>query len=313
MSSVSNVSGSARSAEVQDDTSVPPEETPVEGAPDAIDFVETPPPVLESDPWNPPWAGVDMGNGTVPVTGGGVGGPAAPTVNPQQGVAGAEPGVKRPAPAIATGLEKVNGPDRKLADEVNKILSQSPHLRELWAKAQANGWKVEFVKEGKSEANPNPPPTVRINLSDVSTQGPGRAEGIAALMAHEMGHAGTPFPPALQGRNENEYVQKNTEQVLRHEGEAALANLIARDEIRAAGGPDIGVRGGLDEFYDNVYERLKQGPPEGLSRDEAVSLLAEFMGAEPEAWDGTNKREYWEGQFREKWRQSQDPGFFPGQ
>jgi hypothetical protein len=309
---LSNVSGSSRSAELQHDSSLPTEE-PVQGQPDAIDFVETPPPL----PWTPPWAvpdPVNVGGGTAPPTSVGGGGPAEPAVKPPP-VAGPEStpeaGPKREAPPITTGLEKVKGPDKKLAAEVNEILSHSKHLREIWAKAQANGWKLQFVTDRKSEANPGPPPTVSINLKDVKTEGPGRAAAIAALIAHEVGHAGTPFPPLLNGRNENEYVEKNTEQALRHEGAAALANLKAREEIKKETGIDIGVRGAFDEFYDDVYRRMKLGPPEGLTPDQGISMLGQFMGAEPEQEDGTTKREAYEEMYRERYRKLMNPGYFP--
>ncbi len=86
----------------------------------------------------------------------------------------------------------------------------------------------------------------------------------------------------------------------RESPEAALANLEARAEILASGGPDIGVRGGLDEFYQDVYDRLHSNPPQ-LTREQAIRELADYMAAEPELDNGTNKQEALEMYFGSKW------------
>jgi hypothetical protein len=300
--SIGNVSGSSRAAAVQHDSSLP--EEPVQGEPVSIDIVEAPP------PWTPPWAvpdPVNLGGGAAPPTSVGGGGPAEPAVTPPT-VAGPDsaPGSKRDAPPIKTGLEKVPGKDAKLAPEVEKLLNASPYLRDIWAKAQANGWKIQFVTEGRSEANPGPPPRININLKNVQSEGgPERAAAIAALITHEMGHADTRYPELLlRPRNEQEFVEKNTAEALKHEGEATLANLKAREEILNATGIDIGVRGGLDDFYKGVYERMKLPPPEGLTREEGVRMLGDLQGAEPEDLEtGANRKEGVEQKYRDRYRE----------
>jgi hypothetical protein len=245
------------------------------------------PVVIDPPPSSAPWEGIGPGDPGVNSGGGGGGGgqaviPGPMVVGPDQ----PEP-QRPPAPPIKTGL----------GAEVDEIVNKSPHLKQLWADAQRNGWKIQLTSDGKSHADKESG-TIFINLNDVKTKGDGRDAAIASLLSHEMGHAGTPFPPDMRGRDREDYVQKNTEQALRHEGEAALANLIARDEIKSNGGPDIGVRGGLDEFYDDVYNRFKSGE---LTREQAVQLLAEFMAAEPDADYGANKRELLEIYYGNKW------------
>jgi hypothetical protein len=62
---------------------------------------------------------------------------------------------------------------------------------------------------------------------------------------------------------------------------------------------------GLDEFYIDVYNRTK--PPENLSQEDAIGLAAQFMAAEPEYEDGTNKegdlRMYFQTEYARRYGQ----------
>ncbi len=125
---------------------------------------------------------------------------------------------------------------------------------------------------------------------------------MASLLSHEIGHAGTPYKPVVQSPKEDVYVQKNTAQSMEHEGAAAFHNARARDEIKADGGPDIGIRGGFDDEYIRIYEQYKSGQ---ISETEAISRMSYFMALEPQAVEGgryLTKQEVAEREWRERWQ-----------
>jgi hypothetical protein len=261
------------------------------GTPQVIDFVDPAPPQAP-----PPWMVPGPGGGTVP----GSGGPYGPQPERPPPVA-APPGDPKTskAPPIVSGLGK----------EVDELLNKSPYLRDLWAKAKANGWHMEITHDGKSHTDERSK-TIFINPANVSAQGAQRPGQLATLVAHEIGHASVSFTPTARANNEEDYVSKNVELRKKYEGEAALVNLIAHEQILAATREDIGIRGGLDDFYLDVYKRLQS---DEIGRDEAIHELGELMAAEPQEEDGTTKEEVWEQELRDEWRNSQDPGYFPGQ
>ena len=177
-----------------------------------------------------------------------------------------QPGSKPDAPPSKPDWRRCRKGCRNWRPELERLLNASPYLREIWAKAQANGWKIQFVTEGRSHAEPGPPPRININLKNVQSEGgPERAAAIAALITHEMGHAATRYPELLLRPGDGQEFEKNTAEALKHEGEATLANLKAREEILKATGIDIGVRGGLDDFYKGVYEH-ETAPPKDRRR-----------------------------------------------
>jgi hypothetical protein len=266
------------------DPGQPQDQELLPGVVQQMDFIEDEPPI------DAPWAvlSLDGLGSSVPVNGGGPAGPQPRpeppfSVNPSAG-----PTQSGPAPPINSGL----GP------EIDKLLNLSPTLRDLWAKAQAQGWKIELTNEGKSLADEKSK-RLYINVNDVLTQGLGRPAAIASLLAHEIGHAATAYPPDLRGATREEFIQKNVEQGLRHEAAAAMVNLEARAEIAVNARVDIGVRGGLDEFYLDVWDRMHRTPP--LTREEAISEIAQYMAEEPDARNGTSKRETLEIYYGDKY------------
>jgi hypothetical protein len=276
-----------------------PEDPPPFGVgPDGqVHVRSTPNPVLIDPPYSPPpWEGVGPGDRGA--------GPSGPT--PGGGGAVSLQQTPQPPTLEATGTEEAAAPPETppiisgLGEEVDAIINQSPSLKRLWEQAQKNGWRIELDTSQKSWASKDNS-TIYINPNDVQSQGAARPGALASLLSHELGHAGTPFPPDVPGRTREEFVDRNVQQALLHEGAAALTNLEARAEILARGGPDIGVRGGLDEFYLDVFSRYQQGPPQGLTRDQAIQLLGQFMGAEPEMKNGANKQEVFEILYGQVW------------
>ena len=128
---------------------------------------------------------------------------------------------------------------------VDEMINKSPSLRQLWQDAKDRGWRIEFRDRGGSAADPNKS-IVWIDRNDIKDVKHFETH-MASLLSHEIGHAGTPYKPVVQSPKEDVYVQKNTAQSMEHEGAAAFHNARARDEIKANGGPDIGIRGGFDD------------------------------------------------------------------
>jgi hypothetical protein len=191
---------------------------------------------------------------------------------------------------------------------VDELLNKSPTLRKIWNDAHDAGWEIKFRDGGKSsEADPNSQ-TIWINRKDIHAGGDPAAK-MASLLAHEVGHAGTPFPTEdrVKASNQDDYVNKNTERSLAHEGAAAFHNAQARDEIKANGGPDIGIRGGFDQEYIRIYEQYKSGQ---ITEADAMSQMAYFMALEPqqiEAGRQITKQEVLERDYRAEWEKAHPP------
>jgi hypothetical protein len=184
---------------------------------------------------------------------------------------------KKPARPIVSGLGK----------DVDDIINKSPTLRQKWEELQKQNYKVKFTDDPKSISNTDhEKQTITINLADVHTQGCTAAEIAAkkaSLWAHEVGHAATPLStldPATTTREE--YVERGVKEGLANEGAAAFENARARDEVLGPDGkgPDIGIRGGYDPDYINIYNRYKSGE---ISETQAKGLMAQVMAAEPQS------------------------------
>jgi hypothetical protein len=146
-----------------------------ENAPgDAIEIIDT------SDPL---WAVPINTGGSVPVGGGGPSGPLPERLSP---VAGPTPGPSRPkeSPPIVTPLGKL----------VDNIFSQSPTMRDLWAKAKEKGYQIE-IREGKNRDARNETDhadknrKIYINPYSLADGHKLTAGEIASLASHEIDHA----------------------------------------------------------------------------------------------------------------------------
>ena len=227
-----------------------------------------------------------------------------PTVHPDSPSTGIAGGVHEPNDAGAPGE-----PDKittGMGAEVDGIINKSPTLRQLWHDAKAAGWEIKFVEGGKgSQADPKTK-EVSINLGDIRNKDD-LSEKIVSLLAHEIGHAATPFKPIEDASTRQEFIDKNTANAMEHEGAAAFANARARDEILNNGGPDIGIRGGFDPEYIALYEDWKasQGGPNPMSEAEAIAIMTTWMAAEPqrERPDGSfmSKAEVAEEKLGQQW------------
>jgi type VI secretion system secreted protein VgrG len=227
--------------------------------------------------------------------------PRPPTIEPN-GNTGSPAGAGSPDDEVdgVTGAGQAEGKkiDTVLDQKVEDLLDMSPSLRRLWEIAKNAGWKLELTNEGKSRAVKSDPPKVLINPADIKEGGDPFAK-MASLVSHEMGHAGTPYQDRIEADNMADFVAKNVAKDLQHEGAAAFVNAKTRDEIIANGGPDIGIRGGLDEWYISVYEDYKAGR---ITESQAIDRMAELMAYEPDHEDGWNKQEILVAQYEADWK-----------
>jgi type VI secretion system secreted protein VgrG len=261
---------------------------------DRVDAVQTPPPSRETvtlpNSSNQPTLTVIHPDDPRPAT----------ETNENAGSAGSSASSDEVDEVTGAGQAEGKKVDTVLDQKVEDLLDMSPSLRRLWEIATNAGWKLELTNEGKSRAEAGKPPRVLINPADIKEGGDPFAK-MASLVAHEMGHSGTPYQPQIEADNQAEFVAKNVAKDLQHEGAAAFINAKVRDEIIANGGPDIGIRGGLDEWYISVYEDYKAGR---ITESQAIDRMAELMAYEPDHEDGWNKREILEAQYEEEWKRT---------
>ncbi|HEY0712899.1 MAG TPA: hypothetical protein VGF45_09515 [Polyangia bacterium] len=230
------------------------------------------------------WAPL-AGPGSAPVTV-----TTSPTSAPPAQETSASPVNTNPSAGVGPSEDAGAPPEHKeirsgLGAEVDATLNLSPTLRRLVEQARAAGWRIEIGRsDERSNANAQNK-RIYLNLNNMRPDGDQIAK-MASMLAHEVGHAANPRGEDLRPANRKDYVDRNVALSLRAEGSAAFENARARDEILAAGGRDIGIRGGLDDEYIAVYEDFKSGR---ISEPEAKLRMGEIQGREYEPEFGTRK------------------------
>ena len=203
----------------------------------------------------------------------------------------AKPDKPRLAPLIVSGLGK----------DVDKLLNLSPTMRDLWAKAKDKGYQIEFrngpnetdYEKGKIYINPNS----FVDGHKLTTT------ELATLAAHEIEHAANGGGRVFMVPDREGFASNNTRREIEGEAAAALTNARVRDEIKSAGGPDIGIRGGSDKEITDIFERRKSG--EIKTDEEARAAMYPVCAKEPRLMkDGS--RGTTEQVFMEKHRYNYD-------
>ena len=111
-----------------------------------------------------------------------------------------------------------------------------------------------------------------------------------STIAHEVGHAKygkIPYHKITKGMTKAEYIRKNVHEEMRDEGSAQLNAAIARDEIKKAGGPTLGMPGTQEAKYLKVYSNYNKGT---ITRQKAIDQMANLMGNETTS--GKNSKPY---------------------
>lgn len=158
-----------------------------------------------------------------------------------------------------------------LGEGVDAGVAKSPRLRANLERMQAAGWRVEYGAPGSGSFADRDRKLVSIDGNER-----GNDAAVLQTLAHESGHA-TYTPDAYvphDGLSRQEFVDRNVMRSLKDEGEATLTNAEVRDEIRAAGGPDIGVAGAQSDRYAAIAAQYPNAADRDRAREEIGRLFS---------------------------------------
>jgi hypothetical protein len=124
---------------------------------------------------------------------------------------------------------------------------------------------------------------------------------LARTVAHEVGHGMYPEPRDIppNGLTHDQFIKVNVDQCLRDEGAANFEVCVAREQILARGGPDIGVPGIQDARYLAIYADFKAGK---ITKEQAIDQMGQLFsnerGSRPPY---ENYRDYYGHKFEGQW------------
>jgi type VI secretion system secreted protein VgrG len=194
--------------------------------------------------------------------------PPPKTENPPAGAA-PDPNVDGGAP-----VESKTPPDPDkvvtgLGEEVDKIVNQSPTLQKHIRELQARGWKIEFGSAGVGGIGKDDD----VIFIDPSLKK--RPDQMAAVLAHEVGHARHPVADVpREGLSREEYMRRRVDAYLDSEGAAALETVRYQEEVRANGG-NLDIAGFHDDAYREIYDQLQSGQ---VTEQEAMHRMGQVYG-----------------------------------
>lgn len=182
-----------------------------------------------------------------------------------------------PAPAPATGL----------GAGVDGLVAKSPTLSDKIDRLQKDGWEIVPREGGGSECDKT---NKKIYIDTKNKSGADQTRSLA----HEAGHAdytADPYVP-MAGKTKQEYVDANVKTQLKDEGEATLTNIEVREEIKANGGPDIGLSGNSANHpkYESAYEDYTKSGDRDKAREEIGGIFAD---GEKTSTTGESYRDYY--------------------
>ena len=180
------------------------------------------------------------------------------------------------------------GPSTGLGADVDALVAQSPTLASNLEKIDNAQWTVEYGAAGAGSYCDRNAKKIVVDANER-----GHPEQVVQTLAHESGHAlytPDPYVPPT-GLTKQQYVDANVASSLKDEGEATLTNVQVRDEILAAGGPDIGVAGAQAEQYEAVAAKYPNPADRGQARQEIGDLFAD--GEHPSTSPTDTYRDYY--------------------
>ncbi len=247
------------------------------------------------------------GGGVGSAASGGLGGAGfAAAVPPQpQPARGAAPPTL--ADAVARMIAADNAAvDRRLAQfspGVRDLVKRSPTLRaQIFALDQAR-WTIVAGPPGSGFSSDEENRTIRIEQ-------PGDDADTVSIIAHEVGHAvdSSNWVPSTPRMTRDEYVQERVAFQLLGEGRAQFNAVQVRQEVIAAGGPDIGIPAGQDAAFQAVHNDFVAGR---ISHAQAIQRMGNLMGSETPSRvplvpgrpirTFTNYRDYYADYFNFNW------------
>ncbi|WDS35281.1 hypothetical protein [Pseudoxanthomonas sp.] len=167
---------------------------------------------------------------------------------------------------------------------VTVLLQQSATLRQDLQQLRHDGFTVEWGDAGKGTYYDAPHSRIVVDRNQM-----GHGAAIVQSLSHEYGHHSFKEPEDYSSRDA--YVNRS----LRNEATATLSNAVVRDEIRAAGGPDIGIAGSNHVAYEKIAGDLSAGR---INREAALSGIATAFGNEhPSVAPQGDYRDYYGGHY----------------
>lgn len=190
--------------------------------------------------------------------------------------------------AATAGASAVNAPAASNAaapatplddPALTPLLEMSPTLQADLDALQADGYTVRWGNAGGGSWIDS---GAREIVIDSNMQGNGTA--LAMVIAHETGHHKFSEPDNRDSKDEMVMV------LLRDEAAATINNAQVRNEILAAGGPDIGFPGIHAAEYQAITDQLLSGE---ITQEEALSQIAEQFKTEQTSTTGQTYEEYY--------------------
>ncbi len=177
------------------------------------------------------------------------------------------------------------------------IIAMSPTLSAQVTELLQDGWTIEYGEAGKGSFCDKKGKRIVIDPNDK-----GDPAGVVQTIAHEAGHARYTKDPYVDmpGKTKQQYVDANTNSDLKDEGEATLNNIQVQREIKANGGPDIGIAGTQGPKYDAIYDKY----PDPADRDKARQEIGDaFADGEKPSTDAgaANYRDYYSKAYKDHW------------
>lgn len=156
-------------------------------------------------------------------------------------------GATAPAPAGSSGSAGGQQPNTGLGQSVDELVAKSPTLTKNLDELRAAGYQIRFGTPGGGSSIRGKIITLDPNLK----QNP---KALVQTLAHEVGHA--KHPKAIDTRSRQEFLNS----MLDDEGAATLMNIQVQREIKANGGPDIGIAGntGNHAKYNAIYDTYQR-------------------------------------------------------
>jgi type VI secretion system secreted protein VgrG len=158
-----------------------------------------------------------------------------------------------------------------LGAEADQEVVGSPKLVAHIQQLQANGWKIQYGDKCKGSYADRAKKIIVVDSNEK-----GKTAQILQILAHEIGHArykpDSYVPPT--GLSKKQYVDANVKSNLKDEGEATITNIEIRNELKANGGPDIGIAGAQAEKYEELYSKFPDAKDRDKLREEIGNVFA---------------------------------------
>ncbi len=212
--------------------------------------------------------------------------------------AGAQAGAQAAAKAAAGS--KISDATSKAVDRV--LAKYDPKVRALVKQSPTLAKQIQSL-EGKVKFKYGPKGSKAgyFNGKEIVI-GPGESiNDQVSSIAHEVGHAKygkVPYHHWKKGMTKSDYIRKNVDEQMRGEGYAQLNAATARAEIKAAGGPTLGMPGGQDAKYLGVYDKYSKGT---ITQKQAINQMATLMGNEKTSTNNKPYKDYYGSTYENHW------------